>query len=245
MSEMMTTEILVEAEWILKDYWTKGRFPVQTSKGGWSDFDVVAFHPSPSDPELKRKSHLVLSEAKSFGTRNQVYVTTAKNQDYTFKNIESLWSEEEKTDPYFSFLRQIKVIDGPLLDLIQNSVQIVTIQLVSNWMIDQEVKGNIESRLAKKVKEVLISKQLKDKTVNCIIETPLEVFERIMKGVKDDIQGRRYGNPILDLAREFNRYLNPSYLQKRNFSRKEEFLEYTTELFKKMFPFCDRSSEKK
>ena len=56
MSEMMTTEILVEAYWIVQDYWTKGRMPIQTDKGSWSDIDVVAY--CPSSPE--KKSHLVI-----------------------------------------------------------------------------------------------------------------------------------------------------------------------------------------
>lgn len=243
MSELMTTELLVEADWILKGYWTKGRFPVQTAKGGWSDFDVVAYNPNPIDDSIDNfktegKSHLVLAEAKAYGTKNQVYITTKNNLDYTQKNIENLWSDKE-TDPYFSYLRQIRDIKGSLLDLIQNSVQIVTIQLVSNWMVDPEVKGIIELKLSEKVKEIFIPLQGIEKIVTCMIETPLEVFERIMKRVGKDDQGRRYGNPILDLAREFNRYLNPSYFHKEHFIKKEEFVRYTKEKFSTMFEFKD------
>ena len=240
MSEMMALELLVEAEYILRDYWTKGRFPVQTALSGWSDFDVVAFNPhvvafKPHlvDPNLEGKSHLVLSEAKAYGTKNQVYVTTVKNQDMTLSNIDNLWSLAPKdNDPYFRFLYQIKEIKGSLLKLIQESVQIVTIQIASNWIVDQGVKGNIESKLAEKVKEISL---MKDKTVICSIETPMEIFSRIMMLEHEKDQGRRYGNPILDLAREFNRYLDPSYLHKRKFSRKKEFQKYTNDLFSQMF----------
>ena len=55
MSEMMTTELLVEAEWILQEYWTKGRYPIQTLRGGWSDFDVVAFHPHTKYSKCQKK----------------------------------------------------------------------------------------------------------------------------------------------------------------------------------------------
>lgn len=242
MFEMMTTEILVEAEWVLLEYWTKGRMAVQTDKGGWSDFDVVAFHPHPDNPEIDRKSHLVIAEAKAYGTKDQVYVTTSKNVNVTLENIETLWTKPpEKNDPYLKFIHQVKVIDGSLLKLINNSVEVVTIQIVSNWMIDQDIKKNVEKKLAEKVKEVSI---FKDKTVICIIETPLDVFARIMKGVREDSRGRRYGNPVLDLAREFNRYLNPSYIHQRSFSKKREFQKYTQGLLAKMFSFEEKSTQK-
>ena len=239
MSEMMTTELLVEAEWILQEYWTKGRYPIQTLHGGWSDFDVVAFHPHSKYSKCNGKSHLVLAEAKAFGTKDNVYVTTLKNKDVTVKNIKDLWTlPPEKNDPYFRFLYRIKDMNGPLLELVQNSVQAVTIQLVSNWILEKEIKESVEETLTDKVREIPL---LKNKIVNCALETPLEVFGRIMKLEKENIQGRRYGNPILDLAREFNRYLDPSYLRKRNFSKKKDFYDYTKNLFKTMFPFKDQS----
>ncbi len=240
MSEMMTTELLVEAEWILQEYWTKGRYPIQTLHGGWSDFDVVAFHPHSKYSKYNGKSHLVLAEAKAFGTKDNVYVTTLKNKDVTLKNIEDLWTlPPEKNDPYFRFLYRIKDMNGPLLELVQNSVQAVTIQLVSNWILEKEIKESVEETLTGKVREIPILKNIQ--FVNCALETPLEVFGRIMELERENIQGRRYGNPILDLAREFNRYLDPSYLRKRNFSKKKEFYDYTKNLFKTMFPFKDQS----
>ena len=108
MSEMMTTELLVEAEWILQEYWTKGRYPIQTLHGGWSDFDVVAFHPHTKYSKCQKKSHLVIAEAKAFGTKGNVYVTTEKNKNITLKNIEDLWTlPPERVDPYFRFLHRI------------------------------------------------------------------------------------------------------------------------------------------
>ena len=242
MSETMTTELLVEAEWILQEYWTKGRYPIQTLRGGWSDFDVVAFHPH---SKYNEKGHLVLAEAKAFGTKGNVYVTTEKNKNTTLKNIQDLWTlSPEKGDPYFRFLYRIKDMNGPLLELVQNSVQAVTIQLVSNWIFEKEIKESIEETLTEKVREIpLLVPLLKDNriAINCAIETPLEVFWRIMKLEKENIQGRRYGNPILDLAREFNRYLHPSYCPKKNFSKKKEFDDYTKNLFRTMFELENQS----
>ena len=245
MSEMMTTELLVEAEWILQEYWTKGRYPIQTLRGGWSDFDVVAFHPHTKYSKYNGKSHLVIAEAKAFGTKGNVYVTTEKNKNITLKNIQDLWTlPPEKVDPYFRFLYRIKDMNGPLLELVQNSVQAVTIQLVSNWILEKEIKESIEETLTEKVREIpLLIPLLKDNriAINCAVETPLEVFWRIMKLEKENIQGRRYGNPILDLAREFNRYLHPSYCPKRNFSKKKEFDDYTKNLFRTMFELENQS----
>ena len=244
MSEMMTTELLVEAEWILQEYWTKGRYPIQTLRGGWSDFDVVAFHPHTKYSKYNGKSHLVIAEAKAFGTKGNVYVTTEKNKNITLKNIKDLWTlSPEKGDPYFRFLHRIKDMNGPLLELVQNSVEAVTIQLVSNWILEKEIKESVEETL----KEAVVNgiPLLKGKLVNCALETPLEVFWRIMKLEKENIQGRRYGNPILDLAREFNRYLHPSYCPKKNFSKKKEFDDYTKYLFKTMFELENQSYENK
>ena len=56
MSEVMTSESIIEAEWLLKGYWTKPRFAFQTEGGDWSDIDVLAYHPE--------QKHLVVAESK-------------------------------------------------------------------------------------------------------------------------------------------------------------------------------------
>ena len=56
MSEAMTAELIVEADWLLKGYWTKMRFAFQSDKRGWSDVDIMAYHPE--------SKHLVISESK-------------------------------------------------------------------------------------------------------------------------------------------------------------------------------------
>ncbi|MBU4185423.1 MAG: hypothetical protein KKI12_06545 [Proteobacteria bacterium] len=64
MSEAMTSESIVEAEWLLKGYWTKMRFAFQTDKGGWSDVDILAYHPE--------SKHLVISESKVRGPKGVI-----------------------------------------------------------------------------------------------------------------------------------------------------------------------------
>lgn len=45
MAEAMTVETIVEADWQMRGFWTRLRFPLQTPKGGWSDIDLVAYNP--------------------------------------------------------------------------------------------------------------------------------------------------------------------------------------------------------
>lgn len=68
MSELMHSEAIIEAEWLLKGYWTKPRFAFQTLKGGWSDVDILAHN-----PETK---HLVIAESKVRGPKSHVYAYT-------------------------------------------------------------------------------------------------------------------------------------------------------------------------
>lgn len=64
MSEVMTSESIIEAEWLLKGYWSKMRFAFKTPKGAWSDVDVLAYNPE--------EKHLVISESKVRGPKNIV-----------------------------------------------------------------------------------------------------------------------------------------------------------------------------
>ena len=64
MAEAMTVESIIEGYWQLKKFFTRIRHPyfVKQEKGsGWSDIDVVAYHP--------KKKELVLCESKAHGGR--------------------------------------------------------------------------------------------------------------------------------------------------------------------------------
>jgi hypothetical protein len=65
MAEVMTVEAIVEADWLLKGFWTKPRFPLRIESGQWSDIDVLAYEPG--------RQHLVISESKVSGPRKDVY----------------------------------------------------------------------------------------------------------------------------------------------------------------------------
>jgi len=41
------------------------------------------------------------------------------------------------------------------------------------------------------------------------LDTTFKIFCEIIKLVNTDRRGRRYGHPVLDIAREINRYVNP------------------------------------
>ena len=69
-SEAMTAEMIIEAEWIFKGgYWSKLRHAFQTEKGRWSDIDVLSYSPG--------AKHLAISESKVRGPKNHVRAYTA------------------------------------------------------------------------------------------------------------------------------------------------------------------------
>lgn len=59
MAEAMTVETIVEADWQMRGFWTRLRFPLQTPKGAWSDIDLIAYNPE--------DRHLVIAESKVRG----------------------------------------------------------------------------------------------------------------------------------------------------------------------------------
>ena len=72
MSEAMTVETIVEADWKMNGFWTKLRFPLRTQKGSWSDIDILAYH-----PETKV---LVIAESKVRGNKKAIYAYTRESQ---------------------------------------------------------------------------------------------------------------------------------------------------------------------
>jgi len=85
-------------------------------------------------------------------------------------------------------------------------VRKLTVQLVSNYYMADEVKADAERSVRKHIaKHVPRGIQLDVK-----LETTLDVILRILTEEGDSSQGRRYGHPIIDLARELNRYMHPN-----------------------------------
>jgi hypothetical protein len=193
MSEVMTSEAIVEAEWLLAGYWAKPRFAFQTDNGAWSDVDVLAYH-----PEMKR---LVVSESKVQGPKNHVFAYTT----HTRKEYGSII--EYDGDNYFSYLRHLPILcrKGVVFDNFKKMVSSVTVQLVCNYSVSADMKAEVSETLNKK----LSRSRLPCKT-RFQLDTTLDVIARIIVAERDSGQGKRYGNPILDIAREINRYFYPA-----------------------------------
>ena len=84
-------------------------------------------------------------------------------------------------------------------------VKSLTVQLVSNCAVSEGVLKSAEHDVMDVVGHhklpVLVYPQL---------DTTIDVLARIIKAERASPQGRRYGHPVLDLAREINRYFFPS-----------------------------------
>ena len=173
MSEAMTSESIIEAEWILKNYWTRVRFAFQTEHGAWSDVDVLAYR-----PETK---HLVVAESKVKGLCE----------------------------------------DGVVFSSFRRMVKRITVQLVCNYIVSEEIRESTKE-------EVLRAKGAKKlpAPMNLELDTTIDVLGRIVQLERQSGKGRRYGHPILDVARELNRYFSPTIYGRRELGR-------DTELFKK------------
>ena len=194
MAEAMTVETILEADWQMKRFWTRIRYPLRTKKGQWSDVDVLAYHPE--------TRHLVIAESKVGGPKRNVYAYTA----YT----RGKYGDFLKYDygDYFGFLRHINLIckDGAVFDHFRSMFRKLTVQLVSNYYIADEVRADAVRSVRERItKQVPRGIQLEVK-----LETTLDVILRVLTEEGVASQGRRYGHPIIDLARELNRYMHPN-----------------------------------
>jgi hypothetical protein len=192
MSEAMAVETIIEAYWLFRGYWTKLRYPFQTKEGGWSDVDILAYQPE--------EKVLVISESKARGKKKDVYVYLKDNGYDIF--------EFDKDGNYLSFLNNIDklCLNGIIFNNFNKMVDKLIIQLVSNYYIEERalpsVKKDVYSRIKKHIP--------KNVEVEIRLDTTLEVFCDVIKLANADPMGRRYGHPVMDIAREINRYLNPN-----------------------------------
>jgi hypothetical protein len=194
MAEAMTVETIVEAEWQMKGYWTRLRFPLQTPKGGWSDIDLVAYNPE--------DQHLVIAESKVRGPKKEVYAFTK----YTQERYGDILTYDD--DNYFGFLRHIgfACADGAIFKTFRSMVKTLTVQLVSNYYISEDVKEDAERSVRNRIANDIPS----GVKLRIQLETTLDLILRIMINENSSGQGRRYGHPAIDIAREINRYLRPN-----------------------------------
>ena len=194
----MAAELIVEAEWLLKgsyygDYWTKVRFPFKksvVSGPGWGDIDVIAYSPS--------RKHLVVSESKVEGTKDKVYGYTP---DTSYRFIDN---------GYLGFLDNLPEIlrDGVVFDPFAEFVDCITVQLVSNTVILPNLLDEARTKVVDYVKEYVDLPS--GMRVEAKLDSTLDVLARVIVAERKRQQGRRYGHPVIDIARELNRYLDPS-----------------------------------
>lgn len=194
MAEAMTAETIIQAYWQIQGYWTEIRFPFQTKNKGWSDIDVLAY-----DPETKT---LVISESKVQGPKHYIYAYT----QYTKDEYGSIFDFDSAD--YLGFINHIPIIakNEIVFDDFHKMVKHIIIQLVSNYYIGDEIKKSVLDEIKKKV----ITKLPKGVEYKFRMDTTFDIICEIIKLEKENPQGRRYGNPILDVARELNRYMNPT-----------------------------------
>lgn len=199
MAEAMTVETILEADLLLRGFWTRIRYPLKTAKGSWSDIDLLGY-----DPE---KRELVLAESKVRGSKKDVFAftrATRKKHD----NILRFDLRDDGKPNYFSFLVNIKSAckDGAIFKNFTKMVDSLTIQLVSNYYVAPDCMDGARATISKRVR-ASVPKGIK---VRIELETTLDVMARIISKENEYPQGRRYGNAMLDIARELNRYMHPS-----------------------------------
>jgi hypothetical protein len=194
MSEAMTVETIVEAYWRLQGYWTKLRFSFQTETRGWADIDVLAYHPE--------KKTLVISESKVRGPKKDVYAYT----EYTRMKTRDIFEYDDAG--YLSFLQYIKPICSKNIVFrnFRKMVNILIIQLVSNYYVDDEVLPKVQEDISKKIADSIP----KGIEADIRLDTTIGVISEIITLESTNPQGRRYGHPVIDIARELNRYFHPS-----------------------------------
>ncbi len=204
MSEVMTVETIIEAEWLLKNYWTKMRFAYRPHGHGWSDVDVLAYHPE--------KKNLVIAESKVRGPKKSILAYTEDTKASRGTILKS--SGYPKKNTYFLFLQNLPKIceDGVVFNNFGKMVKTLTVQHVSNYVIAEDLKDEA----CKSVRQAALKQLKKCRTrlpsnleVKVELDSTLDVIARIIELENDHQQGRRYGHPVLDIAREINRYVHP------------------------------------
>jgi hypothetical protein len=85
-------------------------------------------------------------------------------------------------------------------------VKKVIIQLVSNYYIDDLMMPKVRNDIFRKIKNSIPNRI----EIEIRLDTTFHIICQIIKLEKSSLQGRRYGHPVIDIARELNRYLIPN-----------------------------------
>jgi len=154
----------------------------------------LAYHPE--------KKIIVISESKVRGPKRDVYAYT----NFSREKYGDIFKYDDSN--YLGFLEQVKLIcsDEVVFRKFSKMVDRITIQLVSNYHIDDSVMEKVKDDIYRKIKNSIPS----GIEIEIRLDTTFHIICQIIKLEKSSQQGRRYGHPVIDIARELNRYLIPN-----------------------------------
>lgn len=198
----MAVEEVVEAYWQLKGYWTKLRYPLNTGKNNyWTDIDVVAYHP--------KKKELIICESKVKGKNHTVRPYTFEIENHlNIIEFDKRGNGEKKKSDYLLFIQKMnneflhQVLEK--LNIPEEGTKFV-VHLVSNYWIEEDIKEEVKKYLMDEINKN-VSSCLIDRIE---IDTTFDILCKIMEYEEEKNQGKRYGNTIIDVTREINRYMHP------------------------------------
>ncbi|TGC09457.1 hypothetical protein [Methanolobus halotolerans] len=204
MAEAMTVETIIQAYWDIKGYWTKMRVPIKV--GGWTDIDVVAYNPM--------KKELVLAESKVRSTKHTIRAYTEELADsgVNFLDFDRKYGKSYKTTGKLYYLSFIEKIDNDFLDLVFDKLGIpkddikISIHFVSNYYVKEALLESAQNEIRDEINKHISSPYFVDRV---LVQTTFDVLCDIISEEEKSIVGRRYGHPVLDIAREINRYMHP------------------------------------
>lgn len=185
----MAVESIIDAYWQLQDYWTKPRYVLQTTY--WPDIDVLAYHPE--------RRHLVIAESKVQRGKSEILTYTSERRN---DNQRSFFSWERTV--YLKFIDNIEIIRDTVFGNFSTMVRTLTVQLVSNYYLSEDVKREAIDEVQAHVRVVVPNVE-----VQVLLQTTLEVLCEVIRLDKERGQGKRSGNTVIDIARELNRYMDP------------------------------------
>jgi hypothetical protein len=203
MSEVMTVESILDAYWQTQNHFTKPRFFYTTGNNGNSDIDVLAYDAT--------NNSLVLVESKAHGGKSVLKHGEINSKTLNkVKKGEVNYDGKKTDDDFLKFCADIKYLiknhTEKKFPFVFSKLKKITIHFVSTvtYKKDEQVIKDLENHMEGFIKD---NCKLSDIKIEFIIETHFDVIIKIIQALKKENRGKRYGHPVLDILREFNRYL--------------------------------------